>query len=318
LARDGRFDYLLIESTGIAEPLPVAETFTFEDEQGRSLSSLAKLDTMVTVVDALNFSRDYFSMDELADRGMSLGDDDTRTVVDLLVDQIEFADVIVISKADLVSETVLNRVLEIVKGLNPGADVVLGRNGEIDLKRILNTGRFDFEKASRAPGWLKALRGEIHSEVDEYGISNFVYRRRLPFHPGRLAELLQSGRLDSIHRSKGFVWVASRHDMAGAWSHAGMFFSLDPAGTWWAATPKSEWPDHEEVQAAIDEAWQEPWGDRRQEVVFIGGPAMDRDELEEALDECLLTPGEMAEGPDRWARYADALTVWERVPAEDS
>jgi len=314
LAREGRFDYLLIESTGVAEPLPVAETFTFEDEEGRSLSSLVRLDTMVTVVDALNFSRDYFSSDELSDRGMAVGEDDTRTVVDLLVDQIEFANVIVVSKTDMVNEVMLNRVLEVVRGLNPDAEIVLGSNGAVDLKKILNTGRFDFEKAAQAPGWLKALRGEVHSEADEYGISSFVYRRRRPFHPARLKELLESGELDSVHRSKGFAWIATRHRYAAAWSHAGVFFSLDPAGTWWAETPRVEWPAEVEERQSVQDAWQEPYGDRRQEIVFIGGAGMDREALEESLDECLLTPGEMEDGPRRWAKYEDELTPWTGDP----
>jgi G3E family GTPase len=265
---------------------------------------------MVTVVDALNFHRDYFSVDELADRGLSIGDEDTRTVVDLLADQVEFANVIVVSKTDLVAPPDLARVLEIIRGLNPSAEIILAEKGQVELRRILNTGRFDFERAAEAPGWLQTLRGAVHSEADEYGIGSFVYRRRIPFHPERLKALLESGELDAVYRSKGFVWIASRHNLAGAWSHAGVYFTVDPAGEWWAATPRADWPEDEADRRAIMADWQEPFGDRRQEVVFIGGPSMDQVSLEVALDECLLTPGELAEGPARWAKYHDALTPW--------
>jgi G3E family GTPase len=310
LAREGRFDYLLIESTGISEPLPVAETFTFADEQGRSLADVARLDTMVTVVDALNFSRDFNSNDELGDRGLALGEDDTRTVVDLLVDQIEFADVIVVTKIDLVNKAVLDRVLEIIRGLNGEAHIVLAEGGRVDLAHILNTKRFDFARASNAPGWLKTMRGEEHSEADEYGITSFVYRRRRPFHPGRLHELLASGIFDDVHRSKGFIWLATRNDYAGMWSHAGVFFRLDPAGKWWAAASSEELPDDPAEVERMKELMIEPHGDRRQEVVFIGGPGVDRDELEEALDEALLTDGEFAAGPSHWASLDDPFSPW--------
>jgi G3E family GTPase len=317
LAREGRFDYLLIESTGISEPLPVAETFTFADEQGRSLADVARLDTMVTVVDALNFSRDFNSNDELGDRGLALGEDDTRTVVDLLVDQIEFADVIVVTKIDLVNKAVLDRVLEIIRGLNGEAHIVLAEGGRVDLAHILNTKRFDFARASNAPGWLKTMRGEEHSEADEYGITSFVYRRRRPFHPGRLHELLASGIFDDVHRSKGFIWLATRNDYAGMWSHAGVFFRLDPAGKWWAAASSEELPDDPAEVERMKELMIEPHGDRRQEVVFIGGPGVDRDELEEALDEALLTDGEFAAGPSHWASLDDPFSPWMIVSEVD-
>ena len=245
LAKDGRFDYLLVESTGISEPMPVAETFTFADDAGQSLSDVAELDTMVTVVDAGNFLRDFGSEDDLVDRKMGLNDDDQRNVVDLLTDQVEFANVILLNKCDLIDEAEKITLLGILRNLNPQARIIETVRGGIDLAAIMGTGLFSLDEASAQPGWLGVPRGEEQPETDEYGISSFVYRARRPFHASRLwAKLdLEEGILAGVIRSKGFLWIASRHDYAYAWSQAGVSVQINPAGLWWAAAPEEEWPE---------------------------------------------------------------------------
>ena len=222
LARDGRFDYLLIESTGISEPLPVAETFTFRDEQGQSLSDLARLDTLVTVVDGVNFLRDFHAAESLASRGETLGEEDERSITDLLIEQVEFADVILISKTDLISSAEREELTAILRGLNTEAEIVPMVMGQAPLAKILNTGRFDFDRAAQAPGWLKELRGEHVPETEEYGIASTAYQARRPFHPERFFAFLNrewvNGRL---LRSKGYFWLASKYQEAGSWSQAG-------------------------------------------------------------------------------------------------
>ncbi len=313
LAREGRFDYLLIESTGISEPLPVAETFTFADETGRSLGEIARLDTMVTVVDAFNFLRDYQSPDELSDRDLALGEEDERTVVDLLVDQIEFANVIVINKVDLVPADALERLEAILHQLNPTARILRASFGQVPLDQILNTGLFDFEAASLAPGWLKELRGEHVPETEEYGIGSFVYRARRPLHPQRFWDFI-NGDWPGVLRSKGLFWLATRMEINGVWSQAGGSCRVEPGGLWWAAVPRVEWPVEEE--AAIAAVWDEPWGDRRQELVFIGID-MDRAALVMGLDACLLDDAEMALGPAAWAAFDDPFGEWQVVMLAD-
>ncbi|MFN6194673.1 MAG: GTP-binding protein, partial [Planctomycetota bacterium] len=236
LAREGRFDYLLIESTGISEPLPVAETFTFTDDEGKGLADVARLDTMVTVVDAKAFPRDLGGATELRERGLALGDDDDRTIDDLLVEQVEFADVIVVNKTDLVTADQLAELQALLRRLNPGAKQVVAREGRVPLTEVLATGRFDFERAAANPGWMAQLRGEEASEADEYGIRSFVYRARRPFHPERFDALLRS-EWPGVVRSKGFFWLASCHDVCGEWHQAGGSCRTSPAGTWWATTP---------------------------------------------------------------------------------
>ncbi len=309
LAREGRFDYLLVESTGISEPLPVAETFTFRDEEGRSLGDVARLDTMVTVVDALNFLREYAAADELGPRGIGLGPEDDRTVVDLLVDQVEFADVIVLNKCDLVDEATLATVEGTLRALNPDARLVRTRFGEAPLDAIFDTGLFDLARAQEAPGWLKVMRGAERSEADEYGFSSFVYRARRPFHPARFWAL--SGRSwPGVVRSKGFFWLATRHDDAGLWSQAGGACRIEPAGEWVAAQPQEDWPDDPEARAELARDWEEPWGDRRQEIVLIG-TGLERAQLTAMLDAALLTDDEMALGPAAWRRLPDPIPSWE-------
>ncbi|MFZ6649279.1 zinc metallochaperone GTPase ZigA [Undibacterium sp. TJN25] len=308
LAHEGRFDYLLIESTGISEPMPVAETFTFRDEEGRSLSDVARLDTMVTVVDAYNFLKDYGSSDYLSDRGESMGEEDERTVVDLLVEQIEFCDVIVLNKADLVTANDFARLIGILKTLNPRADILSARFSKVDLNRVLNTGRFDFEQAAAAPGWLQELRGEHIPETEKYGIASFIYQARKPFHPQRFWNLIQT-EWAGVIRSKGYFWLASRMAFAGEWSQAGGICRHHAAGLWWSAVDRSDWPDDLQALQRIAEKSVAPFGDRRQELVFIG-MEMDKEHMSEKLDACLLTDSEMALGEQQWERFNDPFPVW--------
>lgn len=308
LAKAGRFDYLVIESTGIAEPLPVAETFTFEDDTGLSLAQVARLDTMVTVVDAYNFLRDYGSGDFLRERGESLGEEDDRTVVDLLIDQIEFCDVIVVNKADLVGPGDLARLVSMLATLNPRAKFEIAQFGQVDLASVLDTGLFDFDQAAAAPGWLQEMRGEHVPETEEYGISSFVYRARRPFHPQRFWDLIHS-EWDGVVRSKGWFWLASRPDFAGSWSQAGGACRHGAAGLWWSAVDAAEWPDDPDYRASIADKLDGPWGDRRQELVLIG-MGMNEAALRARLDACLLDEVEMASGPSGWARLPDPFPAW--------
>ncbi len=316
LAQEGRFGQLVIESTGISEPLPVAETFTFADEEGRSLNDLARLDTMVTMVDAFNFLRDFGSHDSLVDRSQARDEQDDRCVVDLLVDQIEFADVIILNKTDLVESEGLDRVTAIIKGLNPQAELVLSKFGKVPLAQVLDTKRFSMERAQEAPGWLKELRGEHTPETEEYGISSFVYRARRPFHPERFMFALRT-EWPGVLRSKGFFWLATRMDWAGSYSQAGAACRTEAAGFWWAAVAKNEWPDDQEQCEEIVKLWEKPWGDRRQEIVVIG-QNMDRDVITEKFDACLLSDSEMALGPERWQKeFGDPFYEWRAVTEED-
>ncbi|BCQ65946.1 GTP-binding protein [Pseudomonas sp. Boi14] len=243
LARDGRFDYLLIESTGISEPLPVAETFTFRDESGQSLADIARLDTMVTVVDGMNFLLDYQAAHSLASRGETLGEDDERSISDLLIEQVEFADVILVSKIDLISSDQRQELLAILKSLNAQAEIVPMVMGQVPLAKILNTGRFDFERAAQAPGWLRELRGEHVPETEEYGIASTAYRARRPFHPQRFFDFINRPWVNGkLLRSKGFFWLASKYQEAGSWSQAGGLMRHGFAGRWWRFVPKQHWP----------------------------------------------------------------------------
>ncbi|MBL8170961.1 MAG: GTP-binding protein [Acidobacteria bacterium] len=314
LAREGRFDYLMIESTGISEPLPVAETFTFSDETGRSLSDIARLDTMVTVVDALNFLKDYEDAAELREKGIGLSEEDDRTIVDLLVDQVEFANVIVISKTDLVAKTSLRKLEAILRSLNPDARLIRAEFGHVPLDQVLDTSLFDFEKASAAPGWLKELRGEHIPESEEYGISSFVYRARRPFHPERFWETINQD-WPGVIRSKGFFWLASRNDVVGLWSQAGNASRAEPAGLWYAAIPRDEWPEDEETRQVVEQVWLPEIGDRRQEIVIIG-VKYDRGKIEQMLNRALLTDKEMASGPPGWAKFKDPFDYWDDLEEE--
>jgi len=308
LAREGRFDALLIESTGIGEPMPVAATFDFRTEDGFSLADLARLDTMVTVVDAAAFLRDYASTDSLANRGMTAGEDDARMLVDLLVEQVEFADVIVINKADLVSEGDLGRLRGILATFNPEAEIVTAVNGVVPLHQVLQTNRFDFARAQEAAGWSQALAGNHLPESEAFGITNFVYRARWPFHPERFYAFLTS-ELPGVVRAKGFFWLATRMPWAGSWQLAGSVGRHEAAGLWWAAAAADRWPTDPAVRDSIRANWQDPYGDRRQEIVFIG-VGMDEAALRRQLSACLLTRDEVRQGVKAWAKLPDPFPRW--------
>jgi G3E family GTPase len=309
LAKEGRFDYLLIESTGISEPLPVAETFTFEDENGISLTDVARLDTMVTVVDGFNWLKDWDEAKSLQETGESLGEDDERTVTDLLIEQVEFANVLVLNKTDLCHSSELERLKGILHHLNPDAKIINSSFGNVPLESIMNTGLFDFEIAAQSAGWLKETRGEHTPETEEYGISSFVYRARKPFHPKRFQELLSSKIFTGVIRSKGHFWLATRPDQAGSWAQASRVARFDQAGFWWAAVSKDEWLEDDEFEQYINDIWLEPHGDRRQEIVFIGAN-MDKSKIETALDGALLTTQELSLGQTGWDLLEDTFPAW--------
>ncbi|EGQ7842575.1 GTP-binding protein [Vibrio alginolyticus] len=312
LAQEGRFDYLVIESTGIAEPLPVAETFTFADENGLSLSDVARLDTMVTVVDAINFLRDYDEAKFLTETAESLGEDDERSVADLLVDQVEFADVILISKTDLAEKSEIERLLAILKTLNTSATILPISNGEVELDAVLDTQSFSFEKAQQAPGWLEEMRGEHIPETEEYGISSFAYHARRPFHPEKFYDFLHNAKdYGKLIRSKGYFWLATRPEFVGQWSQAGGIARYGVAGMFWKAIPKEEWPTDQDYLDAINDIWQEPYDDMRQELVFIG-QGLEQEKLIARLNECLLTEDEMEQGLDYWLSLEDPFPEWEQ------
>lgn len=310
LARDGRFDYLLIESTGIAEPLPVAETFTFRGEDGQSLADIARLDTMVTVVDGVNFLQDFHAAESLASRGETLGEEDERSITDLLIEQVEFADVLLLSKIDLIASAEREELLAILRRLNSHAEIVPMSMGQVPLERILNTGHFDFERAAQAPGWLKELRGEHIPETEEYGIASTAWRARRPLHPERFFTFINrewtNGRL---LRSKGFFWLASKHQEAGSWSQAGGLMRHGFAGRWWRFVPKDQWPEDDEGVQAIMRNWQADVGDCRQELVFIG-QHIDFARLTAELEACLLNDAEMALGSEAWCALPDPFGPW--------
>ena len=311
LAKEGRFDYLVIESTGISEPLPVAETFTFADEDGVSLSDIATLDTMVTVVDAVNFLKDYDQAKYLQETGESLGEEDERSVADLLVDQVEFADVILISKTDLIQADELERLKAIIKVLNTHAKVMHITNGNVDIDAVLNTQLFDFQRAEQAPGWLKEMRGEHIPETEEYGIASFNYMARRPFNPEKFYQFLHSTeQFGKLIRSKGYFWLATRPHFCGQWSQAGGIARYGFAGMFWKAIPKKDWPTDDESLKEIEKQWVEPFGDMRQELVFIG-QNLDKPAMINALNSCLLSEDELLRGKDYWVTLNDPFPTWE-------
>ena len=313
LAREERFDYLVIESTGISEPLPVAETFTFADEDGISLSDVAKLDTMVTVVDAVNFLKDYEEANYLQDTGESLGDEDERSVADLLVDQIEFADVILLSKTDLSSATDKERLIAILKTLNTHAKIIPISQGQVNLDSVLNTNLFNFEKAQQAPGWLKEMRGEHIPETEEYGIGSFSYTARKPFHPQKFYQFLHdTEKYGKLIRSKGYFWLASRPEFVGQWNQAGGIAGYGYAGMFWKAVPRDDWPTDQDSIEFIHEKWAEPFGDMRQELVFIG-QGLDQKAMTSALDDCLLKEEDISKGEVFWKTLPDPFPSWEQT-----
>lgn len=305
----GRFDYLVIESTGISEPLPVASTFSFRDEAGECLGDVARLDTMVTVVDALNLLKDYSSQDFLGDRGEALGEEDNRSLVGLLAEQIEFADVVIVNKAGAVSPEQLAVVKQLVASLNAGARIVTADFGKVDLDLILDTGLFDEEKAQEHPLWFKELYGfaDHVPETQEYGIESFVYRARRPFDPARFHAFVTDGGLDHVVRAKGLFWLATRPWWVGDLAVAGSQTVTSRLGRWWAAVPKREWPSDSTFEAHVAEHWDPVWGDRRQALVFIG-IGMDEAAIRHRLDACLVRDEGYA--PERWRNLADPFPSW--------
>ncbi|MCD9031875.1 GTP-binding protein [Luteimonas sp. Y-2-2-4F] len=352
LAESGRYDYLLIESTGIGEPMPVAATFAVRDADGFSLSDVARLDTMATVVDGASFLADFASAQRLADRGLQAGPGDARGVVDLLAEQIEFADVLVISKCDLLPPGRAEWIRAVLRAMNRDALLVDSHGDDVPLSLLLDTGRFDFARAQRAPGWMQELRGEHTPETEAYGIGSFVYRARRPFHPERYARLLAEG-LPDVLRSKGFFWLASRMDWVGELSTVGGSTRHQAIGFWYAARSRvrgggpdrppaprhgpaapltafgrqrlqaAAWTDpppareetgDEAEHAALRALWHPLWGDRRQELALIG-IGLDREATVAALDACLLDDREMAAGPEGWRELPDPFPAWGRAAA---
>lgn len=311
LAEMNRFDYLLIESSGISEPLPVATTFDFRDENGWSLSDVARLDTMVTVVDAANLLKDYGSQDFLAQRGETAGEGDTRTLVELLVEQIEFADVVVLNKTGAASPADRIAARQIVGGLNAAARIIETDFGRVALTDILGTGLFDFAKASEHPLWFKELYGfkDHVPETEEYGIRSFVYRAKRPFHPARFKAFLDES-WPGVIRAKGFFWLATRPQHVGEMSQAGALVRSGRLGLWWAAVPRQHWPEDKAALEAIASYTDPVWGDRRQELVFIGADPMDEADIRRRLDACLVAVESF--DPARWANLPDPFPLWIR------
>ena len=316
LAAEGRFDYLLIESTGISEPLPVAATFDFRDEFGDSLSDVAQLDTMVTVVDAVNLLRDYSSHDFLSDRGEVGGEEDDRTLVNLLVEQIEFADVIILNKVGDAEAHQVEAARQIIRSLNADAKIIETNHSDVPADAILDTGLFDFDKAQEHPMWAKELYGfaDHVPETEEYGVASFVYRARRPFEPEKIMAVLNCD-LHGVIRAKGHFWIATRPEWVAEYSLAGALSSVKPLGTWWASVPKERWPENDAAQSYITQHWQEPWGDRRQEIVFIGA-GIDFADIKSRLDAALVSE-DLATSPDTLPEFSDPFPGWRRAEAAE-
>ncbi|MDG4656255.1 GTP-binding protein [Ectobacillus antri] len=303
LVNAGDIDYIIIESSGISEPIPVAQTFTYIDEElGIDLSKKCRLDTMVTVVDANRFWDDYASGESLLDRQQGTDENDTREVIDLLIDQIEFADVILLNKIDLLNKEDANELYNLLHKLNPEANIICTSYSKVSLHEVLNTNRFDFDKASQAAGWIKELNEEHVPETEEYGISSFVYRKKRPFHPARFMNFLENWPLDVV-RAKGFFWVATRNDMTGLISQAGSSITIQGAGEWVATYSPEEQKQTLADDPDILKRWDDVYGDRMTELVLIGID-MNKQEIQDALDACVLTDEEMKMN---WNSFADPL-----------
>ncbi|WP_026954388.1 GTP-binding protein [Algoriphagus vanfongensis] len=291
LAKQRKFDYLLIESTGISEPIPVAQTFSFETGDSLlDLCHISQLDTMVTVVDAYNFFKDFGSAETILDRDMTDDPEDIQSIVNLLTDQVEFANVIVLNKTDLVSEGDLKLLEGLLIKLNPEAKIIRTSYGNVPIQEIMNTGLFDYDKAEKSAGWLKELNQEHVPETEEYGISSFVYRNRRPFHPGRFWNYISNSWPANVVRSKGLFWLASRPHHALLWSQAGGSLKAEPFGTWWAAYSEKERlrnPSYVANKNLIMEKWNPMYGDRMNELVIIGQD-LDEKEITRELNACLI------------------------------
>ena len=311
LAEEDRFDYLLIESTGVGEPMPVAATFDFEDEDGVSLNQVAQIDCMVTVVDCANILADFGSEDTLEQRGETAGEGDDRQLANLLTEQIEFANVIVLNKVDTVDAAERLRVLALIKALNPGARVIETNQSVVPLDAIMGTGLFDLQQAANVPGWAQELAGVHVPETEEYGISSFVYRAREPFHAQRLYDYI-SQPIAGVVRSKGYFWLASRPEWVVSLSGAGKLMNIEPVGLWWAAVPQERWPLDAESLAELKAGWSEPHGDRYQEIVFIGQD-MDKSAIEAGLKRCQLNYTETRKGMAAWRKLPDPFPQWQRM-----
>ena len=311
LALEGRFDYLLIESTGISEPLPVAATFEFRDEQGVSLADVARLDTMVTVVDAVNLLNDFSSHDFLKDRGESLEQDDNRTLVHLLTEQIEFADVVILNKTYDAGTSKTDAARKIIRSLNADTEIIETNYSRVQIDKIMDTGLFNFEKAHEHPLWAKELYGfaDHIPETEEYGVNSYVYRARLPFIPEKILEVL-NGNLPGVIRAKGHFWISTRPEWVAEFSLAGSLSSIKPLGIWWATVPEERLPKDENTKAYIKTHWSEPWGDRRQELVFIGS-GIDWQQIKTKLDECLV-PKTQASSLEDLPNFKDPFPIWRR------
>jgi G3E family GTPase len=314
LAEEGCFDALLIESTGISEPMPIAATFDFSTEEGDSLNDMARIDTMVTVVDAHNLLADFGSTDFLASRGETAGEGDSRRLVSLLTEQIEFANVVVVNKTDLVDAPRLAQVHAVIRALNPKARVVESVRGQVPLNHVFDTGLFDFEQAQAMPGWVQELEGHHTPESETYGLHSFVYRAREPFHPQRLHDFLQTP-VPGLIRCKGYFWLASRPEWVGSLSGAGKLMDIEPVGQWWAAVPEARWPQDDALRREIAAQWRQPWGDRHQEIVFIGDRHLDESVVRKALDACRLNFTETRKGMPAWRELRDPFPGWQRTTA---
>lgn len=305
IAEEGVYDYLVIECSGISEPLPVAATFTFEMEDGKSLADITTLDTMVTVVDAHNFIAEYNSRETLKDRKQEVSPEDERTVVDLMIDQLEFANVILVNKSDLVSDEDRRKIHQMIRSINAEAKIIDTIKGDVTLKEIMNTGLFDFDKAQEYPTWIQEMqRDSGHTpETEEYGISSFVYRARKPFVPEKLLSFMRQ-KIEGLVRAKGYFWLCTRMDYAGDFQLAGRLREYGCAGKWWAAIPKEHWP--EQMSEYIQQEWQEPFGDRRQEIVFIGID-LDKQSITQQLNDCLVSDTQLQED---YLHFPDPFPEW--------
>lgn len=309
LVADNKYDYLLIESTGISEPMPVAATFMFEDENGDSLSDITRLDTMVTVVDAKDFLSQFHSKTRLQDLGQATNEDDERTLVDLLTEQIEFADVIILNKIDLLSDAERVQVTAIIKSLNPIAVIYNSVFGKIDPAKILNTRLYNDARSQTMSGWAQALTGHDHTpETLEYNISSFIFRESRPFHPERLYNFLNN-KIEGLVRAKGFFWLASQPSIVASYSLSGSTAHYGAYGTWWASAPKNKWPDNESYVAEIMKDWHKDFGDRRHQIVFIG-VKLNETALRSEIEACLLNEDEIAKGEVFWQSLHDPFPDW--------